>query len=239
MTQRFSRILFVFFTLSPAAFSVDPGHVHHPVPKEPLYVKAGWYGSLKTQLPPPPNKGSGQQKQDEAELFQFQKIRTAADCERAKTEIFVSLNNFFASPYGPLAARESELLSPFFEQIRNDGDYFIQKLKVDFPRQRPFLYLKKLNPCIAKEVTGAYPSGHAVLSKLYALVLTDFYPDRKDKLEVRAKQIANDRILSGMHHRSDIQAGQSLATLIHAELNKSEKYQAEFKKLQGQLKALN
>ena len=82
-----------------------------------------------------------------------------------------------------------------------------------------------------KEVTGAYPSGHAVLSKLYALILTDLQPQLKEELEARAQQIADHRVLSGMHHRSDINAGRKVAELTYAKLKKSKKFLADLKKL--------
>lgn len=229
------KTVFSLCLLIQSAFAATSGVVHHPAPKEPVYVKSDWYPTLKKTMAQPPLKGSAQQRADEEELLKFQKSRSQADCDQAKIEVLVSLQNFFGVPNGPVPEPTVKKLTPFFEQLRNDGDYFIQRLKVDYPRQRPFLYLSSLDPCVPKEVTGAYPSGHAVLSKLFALVLADLFPKQKEVLETRAHAIADHRILSGMHHRSDIDAGQRLATLVYEELKKSPKYQADFKKLQGQL----
>lgn len=229
------KTLFFLCLFVQSAYTTPSGVVHHPAPKEPVYVKSDWYPTLKKTLAPLPSKGSPQQKLDEEELLKFQKSRSQADCEQAKIEVFVSLQNFFGAPNGPISESTARKLTPFFEQLRNDGDYFIQRLKKDYPRQRPFLYISGLEPCVPREVTGAYPSGHAVLSKLFALVLTDMFPNQKEVLETRAKLIADHRILSGMHHRSDIDAGRQLATLIYEELKKSPKYQSDFKRLQVQL----
>lgn len=216
-------------------FAQDPGVVHHPVPKEPIYLKASWYDTLKSQVSHPPQKDSAEQRWDEEELAKAQKNRTPKDCERAKSEIFVSLKNFFGSAHGLLDDSTTEQLSPFFEQLRNDGDFFIQKLKQEFPRERPFLYVRGIEPCVAKEVTGAYPSGHAVLSKLYSLVLIDLFPKLKGKLEARANLIAQDRVLSGMHHPSDIEAGKKAGVLVFEELKKSKKFQDDLKKIKSDL----
>ncbi|MFN7685626.1 MAG: phosphatase PAP2 family protein [Oligoflexia bacterium] len=102
----------------------------------------------------------------------------------------------------------------------------------------PFLYVKGLNPCVPKEVTGAYPSGHAVLSKLFSLVLSDFFPGKKDQLEARAKQIGDHRILSGMHHRSDVEVGRSIAILIYEEFKKSKSFLNDFEKTKTKLSSL-
>lgn len=205
--------------------------VHHPAPKQPIYVSADWYPQLKQQLTPPPALGTPAQRQDESELREFQKNRTAAECETAKKEILVSLDAFFGTPAGLLPKNNIQSLSPFFEQVRNDGDFFVQKLKKDFPRQRPFLYLTGLEPCVAREVTGAYPSGHAVLSRLYSLILIDIYPAQKSGIEKRAQEIADHRVMVGMHHRSDIEAGQKLGTLIYQQMKQTPKFQADYKKI--------
>ncbi len=197
--------------------------VHHPAPTEPLYISAAWYDELKKQVKPPPSMTSNTQKNDEADLRKVQGTRSKFDCDRANNDVLVSLKNFFGG-VGPLDRIKIEKLSPFFEQIRNDGDYFIQKLKVDYPRKRPFSYMKDLKPCVPKEVTGAYPSGHAVLSRLYALILGDLYPTERRAFETRANLIASDRVLSGVHHPSDVVAGKKIGDLMHAELKKSQKY---------------
>jgi acid phosphatase (class A) len=221
-------ILISFLSLNFSSFLRAEDTVIHPVPKEPIYLNSNWYDTLKSKLPPPPKKNSPEQKRDESILQKHQATRSPADCERAKTEIFVSLKNFFGKPNGPLDDKVSEKLAPFFEQLRNDGDYFVQLLKKDFPRERPFLYIAMIEPCVGKEVTGAYPSGHAVLAKLYELVLADFFPKEKAALTKRGKQIGDDRVLSGMHHPSDVESGRRIGELIYEELKKSKKYLSDF-----------
>lgn len=223
------KYFFLLLTFFNALFAAE--YVQHPKPKEPEYINPEWYSTLKRQVDAVPAKNSETQKEDEKVLFHLQKGRTVEDCERAKSEIFVSLENFFAKPLGPIEKEKLTPLAPFFEKLRNDGDFFVQQLKVDFPRDRPFVYLKKINPCVSKEVTKAYPSGHAVLSRLYAIVLGDLFPNEKIKLVERANQIAEDRVLVGMHHSSDIEVGKKIAVLLYGELQKSERYQSEFKKL--------
>ncbi len=175
--------------------------VHHPAPKEPIYVSAAWYETLKKSLPPLPMEESPAQKNDEKTLRELQAGRTEADCQAARTEMMVTLGNFYGQPQGPLTPAQVEKLAPFFEQVRNDADFFIQKLKKEFPRKRPFLYMADIQPCVAREVTGAYPSGHAMLSQLFALILVDLKLGDATRLGERAREIGKHRVVSGMHHR--------------------------------------
>ncbi len=202
--------------------------VHHPAPKQPIYIHADWYGTLKNSLPLPPQPGSDAQKKDETELFAYQKNRKPEDCIAAKSEVLVSLDSFFGGKESPFSPNEIQRWTPFFEQVRNDADYFVQKLKVDFPRLRPFLYLKGLEPCVAREVTKAYPSGHAVLSRLFALILRDLSPQHRAFLDMRAQQIGDHRVLAGMHHRTDVETGRKLAELVYEQLKKSSSFQKDF-----------
>jgi acid phosphatase (class A) len=218
--------LLVALTLQTQA-SPQP-EVHHPAPKEPIFLKASAYAAIKKTLQLPPKAGSAAQQKDEATLREFQKSRTPQQCEAAQSEVMVTLQNFYGQPHGPFSNERIAQLAPFFEQVRNDADFFIQKLKKDFPRPRPFLYLKDLEPCVPREVTGAYPSGHAVLSKLFALILADLQPAARAQLETRAQEIAEHRVLSGMHHPTDIEAGRALADWIYQELQRSKEYQAAF-----------
>jgi acid phosphatase (class A) len=207
--------------------------VHHPAPKDPVYLNKALYSSIRKELPALPKKGSAKQKADEASLRDWQSKRTEKDCERAREEMLVNLENFFGRPNGPVEVAEIQQWSLLFAQVRNDADYFVQKMKKDYPRDRPFAYLKGIEPCIPKEVTKAYPSGHTLISRLYALMLSDLRPAWKEQLNKRANQIAEDRVLAGMHHPTDIEAGTKMAEVIYRELKKSEKYQEDFRKAQS------
>ncbi len=220
----------LFLLLIPFRIFADDSVVYHPAPTETIFLNENFYERVKKQIPAPPNSGDKLQKSDEKELMDFQKNRTSGDCDRAKAEVVVNIKNFFGQPHGVITDKDVEILGSLFEQIRNDGDFFIQKLKKEYSRKRPYLYMKELNPCVRKEVTAAYPSGHAALSRLFALILADLYPQNKDKFTTAANDIAKRRVISGVHHSTDIKSGKELGDLVYKELQKSEKYKKEFNK---------
>ncbi len=200
----------------------------HPAPKEPSLIADDLLPEFKKGIVLPPAAGSDLQKKDEAELRDRQAKRSAEDCTRANAEVYVSLGGFFGPPNGPLSASEVEPLAEFFSQIRNDTDFYIQLLKKEFPRPRPFTYISGLEPCVLKEVTGAYPSGHAALARLYEKILSELYPKRAKVLQERAEVIATDRILGGVHHPTDVRAGKELGEAVYRTLKKSKKYRDLF-----------
>ena len=191
------------------------------------YIKPDLLVQFKAQIPDFPKINSAEQKADEAELRKLQKTRSKKDCERADSEVKVTLETFYGKPYGILNAEQLRLLNPLFDKIRSEGGPYIGQIKNSFSRPRPYLYLKDINPCIAKETSLAYPSGHATLAALYADVLTDLFPEHTAAFQKRRNEIANDRVLAGIHHRSDVKYGLVLGDLLHAEMMKSAKFRTD------------
>jgi acid phosphatase (class A) len=161
-----------------------------------------------------------------------QKTRTELDFKRAATDVIINLQAFYGKPFGPLDENTAKKMEPFFEKLRNETNYFTQKLKKDFPRTRPFEYIAGLEPCVLREHSLSYPSGHAAIAELFALTLDDLYPKQKSEFDHRAQQIGDDRVVAGMHHPSDVAAGRKFADLLYAEIKKSPAFQADLKEAQ-------
>ena len=201
-----------------------------------IYMPDNMYSQLKAQIADFPRHGSSAQAADEYDLRQAQKNRTALDCQRAATEVEVTLQNLYGEPYGILTADQVKTLTPLFEQIRHDGGAYIARVKNGYSRLRPYEYINDLNPCVRHETSFAYPSGHATLAYLYAQVLTDLFPAQKIKLQMRAEQIGHDRVLGGVHHPSDIEAGKKLGLALYGEIKKSKAYNDDIARYQNQIK---
>ncbi len=209
-----------------------------PAKQELTFLNVASYESLKKEMSPAPTADSAAQKADEAELAMWEKTRTPELCAAAKAEASdVSFSNLYAGTLGTkVDESQKKLISEFFGPILDDAGFFVSKMKKDFPRHRPFSYIKGVTPCVPTEESPAYPSGHGTISKLYALVLMDLFPSEKDKLEKRGIEIGQHRVQIGVHHPTDIEAGRKLADLLYSELKKSKKYQDRLKKLTHDLK---
>lgn len=231
-----SRFLVGLFTMiSMTAFAEDASYIHRATPKDPVYLPKTIYTELKTQLPAPPKPGSPEQKRDEDMSLQMQSSRSAADCKRAETEVAVNLDTFYVENNGPLKKSEADAVRKLINQISIDSYYFTDKMKVEFPRDRPFVYVKGLKPCVKKETTESYPSGHAALAQLMALVLGEIYPAKKEQFFKRSEQISLDRVLAGVHHLSDINAGRNIGEVLFADLHKVPKFNKELSELKAKI----
>jgi acid phosphatase (class A) len=187
------------------------------------------------QFPPPPAPGSETDKADLALLHQLQNRRTQAQCGAAKAQAHAYYEEFFGdiSPFVSLLPAGA---ADFFNYIIADSDAVTVKLKDRYKRPRPFQRGAGLKSCAGMTPGLAYPSGHAAISRLFALILTDLVPERRAEFFARADEAALNRVIGGVHHPSDIEAGKRVADLIYPELLKNPAFRADLESLRKYLK---
>lgn len=214
--------LFIAFNLyADKKFVYTPG-------ADPVYLDKNAV-KLSELLSPPPKRGDEVDLKDYEVILNFQKTRTKADCDRGAAVVHVDIKTFFGKPYGPLSDEEILSVPEVFRQISLDTDYFVQMIKKDTDRLRPYYADKRVKPCVHKEVTKAYPSGHTAISRVLAKMLAFRFPKKADDLMKRADQIGNDRVIVGVHHPSDIKAGQMLADKLFELFLKNDKLMMQVK----------
>jgi len=120
---------------------------------------------------------------------------------------------------GRVSADEDQLLKP------------IKKLIVDGGRHRPFVDYPNRAGCPLTWPTlrtaGSYPSGHATLGWLWALVLTEIRPDHADDLFAKGIGFGDSRVLCGFHYPSDVQAGRIAASALFDRLHGNNDFKAD------------
>jgi len=195
--------------------------------KKYVYTNRDLFPEIQQQISDSPAKDSAVQLADEKELRKAQKSRTAKDCERANSEVVVTLQSLYGKPYSELTEQQIAVLNPFFDSLRGEFGPYIGQVKKAYSRLRPYDYLKDLNPCVPKEPSLAYPSGHAIIASFYAFILKDLLPEKTAQWEKRMQVIGRDRILGGVHHPSDIESGKKMGQFLYTELAKSPLYQVK------------
>lgn len=187
-----------------------------------------------TQIAAPPADGSEADKADMALLYEWQQKRTPEECERAKGETSAAFEEVFGA-ISPLPIPLPKKAAAILRKVKADTDGTVDAIKKHYSRKRPFNRDSGLKPCIdpARGNIGplAYPSGHATISRVFALLLSDLAPENKEAFMAKADEAALNRVISGVHHPSDIEAGKRLADSIYAQLKKNQAFQKDFKKL--------
>ena len=84
---------------------------------------------------------------------------------------------------------------------------------------------------------SSYPSGHATMGFAMAVVLAQLSPQRAPAFMARAAEYADNRLVCGMHFRSDVVAGQALGTAMALKLMATPAFQPEFDAAAREMKA--
>ncbi len=191
-----------------------------------------------SQIPPPPADGSDLDKIDMAALHEWQNKRTQAECDRAKSETSASYDEMFGA-VTPFPKPLPKKAAAIFAKIKSDTDETVLAIKNHYNRQRPFKRDSTLKPCIdpalGKIGPLSYPSGHAAVSRVFALILAGLVPAQKDIFMAKADEAALNRVISGVHHPSDIEAGKRLADNLYSQFLKVPAFTKDLNKLHSLL----
>jgi acid phosphatase (class A) len=129
----------------------------------------------------------------------------------------------------------SDVIDPDFERkysntfsvLRNadiDAYFITSMLKRKNGRLRPFAQHPTLVVPIFTAGDFSYPSGHASGTELQARILGKLFPTQSDDLLKRARQIADRRVVAGVHYTSDTEAGLTLGDLLFTQLETKPKF---------------
>lgn len=197
----------------------------------------GWWWSLHTtfrylsgetesfvaQFGPPPAANSEITRQELDELLEIQRTRTPAQVAAAQADRKKDVSRFYASlgvdpAHPPRLPRLQELT----DTAEADIGPYVRAVKDKYRRLRPYEIEPKLEPCIG-DVQGdlSYPSGHATYGYLMGYLLSELVPERREAILRRADEFARQRMVCGVHFRSDVDAGRRGAVLLLEKMHES------------------
>ncbi len=161
-------------------------------------------------LDAPPKIGSRVDHQDYLQLLEYQETRTDEQCEQAERQWIP----YFAALFqysGALTKEESELTEPIVTEVFKVTKKVTDHYKKFFAKERPYDRFSDIEPCV-KKVSGktSYPSSHAALGTVGACVLAKVFPKKKAALLEHGWDIGELRVIAGLHHPSDVEAGRDI-----------------------------
>jgi acid phosphatase (class A) len=165
-------------------------------------------------LGPPPAAGSDDAKADLAIVLWLQRTREPDDVARAQSEVKIGLETF-AGALGPgFDAAAHPRTRALIERLHEDAAALVDQAKDHFARPRPFLADARVQPVVKRDASPSYPSSHGTRGVLYARVLGELAPARRDALLEVGRRVGYDRVLAGVHYPSDVLAGQHLGEAL-------------------------
>ena len=172
-----------------------------------VYLPSGSIDGAKL-IGPPPAADSPEMKTQMEIVLWLQKTRTPEQVEFVSTSL--NLNRFAPILGAELFDVDGALLRKMLADILNQvvPDYDAIKALYNVPR--PFVTNDEVKPPIDARPVASYPSGHATRAIVYARILGEIFPDKKDELMDLALQIGYGRVIAGVHYPMDVVSGQKL-----------------------------
>jgi len=178
----------------------------------------------------PPADDSPQHTAEVDQMLAMQEHRTSDEIARCKSEekvdpfIFREVLGDFFNP------KNLPITTQLFTEITEESTQIARAAKDKYNRVRPPIADKRIHPCVSLENSPSYPSGHATRGVVWATLLSEIFPDKRDALMARGKLIGQDRVIGGMHYPSDVAAGQKLGAAIAKKLLENDQFKAQFEK---------
>jgi acid phosphatase (class A) len=192
---------------------------------------AGWeeIKSKEFDVSPPPSEGSAAYKKDYQILHDYQDTRDRETCELARQMGYPSYKTFYSDV---LTKKEYTNAKDLMERVLAYGVRVGSHFKKEYERPRPYDVDKTLKPCAPKPGgSKAYPSGHATAATLSSCILAEIYPAKAKKIHEFGAYMGDIRVVVGLHHPSDVAAGQKLGNDICERLLTEEDFLQEMESL--------
>jgi acid phosphatase (class A) len=204
-------------------------------------AQAGHYLDEKTIPPtllaPPPREQSAEWKQEVATIIALQKRAKPVDIAAAKTEMKLT-PDLVADALGPQMLRGNyPAVFRLLDKLDDDSHAINDIAKAHWNTRRPYVAAPGVKALINAHTNPAYPSGHTSGSLVLAEVLGQLFPKKQAELRARAAEIAEHRVLAGMHYPADVEGGRQMARLILGALTQSPAFREDFQAARAEIAA--
>lgn len=198
-------------------------------PAGPKFLTAADY-SPDQLLPAPPKDGSAKALAELAEVRSLEKSRTPAELARARHDDQTQNPTIFVEVMGPaFDLAKLPATAKLLADVQTEEKAAAKAAKDHFLRNRPWIVDPALQSCAKEDAPqSSYPSGHSTFGFSEAVILARLAPAKAPALMARAAEYADNRVVCGMHFRSDVVAGQALGTAVALKLLEVPGFRAEF-----------
>ena len=190
-------------------------------------------------LPPPPAAGSPQAQSEVAELHAIANRATPEMVKAAKHDADDERPDLFNDVLG-FDVTATPATAKLLDEVMKAQGANASAAKKFFHRDRPWIVDSSIATCemhLPGPAKNSYPSGHATLAFSVGVVLAALMPDKAQVILERAREYAENRMVCGMHFRTDIAAGQDLGTIVAVRLIQDPDFAGEMEAARSELRA--
>ncbi|MEI6321502.1 MAG: phosphatase PAP2 family protein [bacterium] len=177
-------------------------------------------------IPAPPQPGSEQYKMDTGYLKNARSTSTRGQIDRAMTASHDSVFDYSDTLGSWFNSRDLPKTAKLFDQVYDQTKEAIQIAKHHFGRERPIYW--HLTGDKENSNGYSYPSGHTTRAFVWAIMLSNAFPDMAKELHSQARQKAWYRVILGRHFPADVRAGKIYGKFLAGEFLKNPAFQKEW-----------
>lgn len=206
---------------------------------EAKYLRAG-QPDARVLLAPPAAAKSGEGR---AELEATFAVHAAAAPElvaRAADENKLTIFHFAPAIGAWFAPGKFPKTEALFKEVEAEAKAVTDDAKNYFKLPRPYHVAPERFPHAIEHEDPthySYPSGHATRGTVFAAVLAELFPERREALLAKGRETGWLRVIGGVHYPSDVFAGRVLGQALAREFLHSEKFQADFAAARAEIAA--
>ena len=190
-------------------------------------------------LLPPPCDACDITKAELAELQALQKSRTPDTVKHASDDYTPTVERFLAGMTPPIMVDNVGAADHLFACAAYTMEDAIDAAKTKFNRTRPYRLpdngLQVLKTIPANDAPS-FPSAHAAFGTVTGLILIEMASELRERISARIEDFGLSRLISGVHYRSDVYAGEFAGAAIAASLFTDRDFRAELEKVRPNLR---
>lgn len=203
------------------------------------YLERHTADRITKALPPPPADDSDEHRAELDLVFAAQKSASAQLLQRVQSEYILTPADFQNVIDVNFDQEHYPTTFAFLEKVMEEADVFLGKQKRRFKRLRPFARDSRINGLdIRNRDQLSYPSGHSFRGTLYGLILARLFSEKAAVIIQRSQEIGWNRVVAGMHHPSDVNAGRFLANEIYEEMLETPSFRGDLEKARNEVMRL-
>ena len=180
-------------------------------------------------LPPPPKPGSVDETAEFLELRAIAARSTPDEVAAAAQDAKDETPDIFNAAIG-FDVTGKPATFKLLTMVVEEEDSDTKPAKAFFHRLRPYAAdpsIRTCEPVKPGKAANSYPSGHASLAFSMGVVLASLIPEKSQAILARSRDYAENRLVCGVHYRSDIVAGQQYGTILALRLMQNPIFRAQ------------